>query len=406
MTRTLTKQAEDYLAALAEELEISEARYRDAERSYKSLGDWLNREASSIRRFKPAVYVQGSFRLGTAIKPLTDEEEYDIDSVCELKLLNKNHLSQAELKERVRVEVEAYRKAQAMEKPLREGQRCWILDYADGAQFHMDIVPALPNGAAQRNLLEKHGYSPDYADKAIVITDNDHPYYQVLSDEWPRSNPKGYADWFRSRMAAVFERRRRALAESVRKSVEDIPDYQVRTPLQSAIMILKRHRDMTFAGREKLRPISVIVTTLAGHSYEGEENIAAALFAILKKMDSFIQRSSGGDAVISNPTDPLENFADKWMTHPEREGAFYEWLEQARQDFGQAASLADRTRITEALEDRIGSALAKRAAERAKPGGGLRPASVAPVAGAPVEPAFGNQPRVPNRPKGFACSGG
>lgn len=398
---TLTRQAEDYLEAVADELEISEARYRDAETSYKSLGDWLNRRESSLLQFSPAVYVQGSFRLGTVIKPCTDEEEYDVDSVCELKLLNKSQLSQLQLKQRLGAEIEAYRRFKNMVKPLREGRRCWILDYADGAQFHMDVVPALPNATGQRLLLESHGITIPYTGTAIVITDNEHKHYRFISDEWPRSNPKGYADWFKSRMAIIFERRRRALAENLRASVEEIPDYRIRTPLQSAIMILKRHRDIMFANRKEVRPISVILTTLAAHSYEGEEAIAAALFAILRKMDTFIQEDVSGNALIPNPTDPLENFADKWEKHPERAQAFRDWLEQARRDFGQAAMLADRWRLMEALGDRIGQSLAKRAADRAgsRGGGLLRATSLAPVAGVPV---FGSQARVPSRPEGFA----
>jgi len=404
LAATLTRQAEDYLNALADELEISEARYRDAERSYSSLGDWLNRDESSIRQFSPAVYVQGSFRLGTVIKPFTEEEEYDVDSVCELKLLNNSQLSQAELKRIVGAEVEAYRRSRNMVKPLREGRRCWILNYADGAQFHMDIVPALPNGTTQLLLLERYGHDPRYASTAIVITDNENPSFEIVSDQWPRSNPKGYADWFRSRMAAIFERKRRVVAESIGASVEEIPDYRVRTPLQSAIMILKRHRDIMFVERKKEQPISIILTTLAAHCYEGEETIAAALFAILGHMDSFVLRDPHGNAIIPNPSDAMENFADKWTEHPERERALFEWLEQARRDFGQAASLADRMHIKEALEDRIGHALAKRTAERVSlaSGDSLRAVSAAPVADALATPAFGSQPRVPSRPEGFA----
>lgn len=89
-------------------------------------------------------------------------------------------------------------------------------------------------------------------------------------------------------MAAALERRKRMLAESEKASVEDIPDYKVRTPLQAAVMILKRHRDHTFEGRKEDRPISVIITTLAAHSYNGEETIGEALAVILAGMDKHI----------------------------------------------------------------------------------------------------------------------
>ena len=405
-TKALTQQAQDYLEALADELEISDDRYESAENSYNSLGRWLNRDDSPLKRFGPSVYSQGSFRLGTVIKPLTNDEEYDVDSVCELTLLEKSQLTQSQLKAMVGAEVEAYRKSQNMVKPLREGRRCWVLDYADGAQFHMDVVPALPNSESQRILLEARGLDASYAHSAIVITDNEHLYYQVVSDDWPRSNPKGYAHWFRGRMTAIFEQRRRVLAEMVKASVEEIPDYRVRTPLQSAIMILKRHRDIMFVGRKEVRPISIILTTLAAHSYEGEGTIADALLAILTKMDWFIGKDADGNHLIANPTDPMENFADKWVAHPDRADAFFDWLEQARQDFRAAAALADRQMIVETLSDRIGASLAKSAGDRSQRLGGasnyLRAASVAPVAALPRTPEFGSQPRVPSRPEGFA----
>ncbi len=399
-----TKSAEDYLSALADELAISESRYEQASRSYTSLGEWLHRPESAVVEYNPQVYVQGSFRLGTAIRPLNDEEEYDVDSVCLLQSLGTKDLTQSELKTLVGDEIKAYRSAQNMVKPVREGRRCWVLDYADGAQFHMDVVPSLPNAARQRILLESSGFDLKWSETAMVITDLESPVYEVLSDDWQRSNPKGYAEWFRLRMSDIFERRRKVLAESMQASVEDIPDYKVRTPLQSAIMILKRHRDGMFENRYDERPISVIITTLAAHAYNGEDSIADALYSILVRMDSFIERHDNR-CVIRNPSDPLENFADKWPQHPEREAAFFEWLQQARQDFGALAKQIEKRRMVESVRPYLG-AVADRAAERlgSPPGSMLQPATTAAALGAATvsAPAFPNTRREPTSPKGFA----
>ncbi|CAH0125839.1 nucleotidyltransferase [Roseomonas sp. CECT 9278] len=399
-----TKTAEDYLAALAEELTISETRYDEACRSYASLGEWLNRPDSDVLEYDPQIYVQGSFRLGTAIRPLSDEEEYDVDSVCVLRSLGTRGLSQKQLKTLVGDEIKAYRRAQNMVKPVREGRRCWVLSYADGAMFHMDIVPAVPNAARQRLMLEARGLDLRWSDTAIVITDIRSPVYEYISDDWQRSNPKGYAEWFRLRMGSVFERRRRALAEAIKASVEDIPDYRVRTPLQSAIMILKRHRDGMFANRYDERPISVIITTLAAHAYNGEEKIADALYSILTRMDQFIEHD-GQRCIIRNPSDPLENFADKWPQHPERQRAFFQWLAQARLDFSELARQVDRRRLIESVQPRMG-AVADRAAARLgpPPGSMLRPPTAPAAVGAAASsaPAFPNTRREPTSPKGFA----
>lgn len=395
----LTKESEEFLEDLAEELSVPPSRYEDAENRYLSLGTWLNREASSVRQYAPLVYVQGSFRLGTTIRPASENEEYDVDSVCEFQKLSRSQLTQKQLKALLWTEIDAYRKAHMMTKPVREGRRCWVLDYADGAQFHMDIVPALPNGAAVRKLMEANNFDTRWSSTAISITDNLSPNYQVVSDNWPRSNPKGYSEWFKSRMAVALERRKRALAEGKLAKVEDIPDYKVRTPLQSAVMILKRHRDVRFQKLPDVRPISVIITTLAAHAYIGEETIGQALTSILSGMDRYILERNGRPW-IPNPTDPLENFADKWAEYPERATAFFEWLRQARSDFSQAARSSDRRFITETVGRGVGSALAERAAGRRQPARSslLKPSTVAPTA---TGLSFPDSSRTPTKPKGF-----
>jgi hypothetical protein len=398
--QSLTRESEEFLEDLAEELSVPPSRYEQAERSYKSLGDWLQREASTARQYDPKVYVQGSFRLGTTIRPSSDAEEYDIDSVCEFRKLSKAVLTQIQLKTLLGAEIQAYRKAQNMSKPLREGRRCWVLDYADGAQFHMDVVPALSNGQSARILLETRGLDARWTSTAIAITDNEGPTYAYITDDWPRSNPKGYSEWFKSRMAAILERRKRVLAEGIRASVEDIPDYKVRTPLQAAVMILKCHRDHSFQDRAEVRPISVIISTLAAHAYNGEETIGQALAAILIGMDKHIQWHNGR-YWIPNPTDPLENFADKWAEHPERATAFFEWLEKARTEFAQAAHSTDRGVIAETVGRGVGGSLADRAARRRQLP--IRPTLLKTTSVAPASAglAFPDRSRVPTKPQGF-----
>lgn len=403
LANVISSTSQRFIEALVDELEVSDTRYEQASDSYQSLGRWLNRPDSSIFAYAPAVYVQGSFGLGTVIKPLNLEEEYDIDAVCEFKELGKTQLTQERLKQMLGQEIEAYRRSKSMVKPLQEGRRCWTLNYADGAQFHMDVVPALPNGNDVRLLLEARHLDARWAASAIAITDNERPNYRVITNDWPRSNPKGYIEWFKSRMIVQLNERKQKLAKSIHASVESIPDYRVRTPLQSAIMILKRHRDMMFVNDEiNCCPISVIITTLAAHAYQGEAEVPEALYAILSRMDAFIERDASRRAIIRNPSDPMENFADKWAEYPERERSFFAWLNQARADFSAVTAMTSSPDIAQALSPHIGVELAKRAEDRARASSGslLRAPSAAPAAAA--APAFGSVPRVPSKPKGFA----
>lgn len=411
---TTTKQAEEYLAAMAKALEIPQSRYEQAERSYKSVGSWLERDASQVQGYAPETYVQGSFKLGTATRPESAEEQYDIDCVCNLRNVTKMKMSQVELKAMIGDELELYRKDKNMNKALQEGRRCWTLEYADEAQFHMDIVPAIPNEADQRALFEAYRLDAQFAETAISITDNEETTYHHVTQDWPRSNPRGYAEWFKARMGDVFVKGRQQILNEMRSkgvtaSVEDIPVYRVRTPLQSAIMILKRHRDTMFADDPTDKPISIILSTLAAHAYNGETTIGVALMAILVGMEEPI-KYDGVKYIIANPTDGTENFADKWEKKPERKDAFYSWLAQAREDFSAAANLVEHRRIGSVLSDRMGSVLAGTvtanvlAAAAVADGAGhglVRDANQASTDG-PPQVSFGDEPRVPDTPDGFA----
>lgn len=362
-----TSPFDEYLEALAEELQIPESRYEEAEKRYKAVGEWLHRPGSTFEHANPQVYIQGSFRLGTAIRPVSEAEDYDVDLVCEVAY-TKDQITQKRLKDLLGDEIAAYARAHGMREP-EPGRRCWTLIYSKDAQFHLDALPALPDGAGRRAILESRGFvNNKWAESAIAITDTQHPEFAVRTAGWPHSNPKGYAEWFRSCMKVVFEERRRRLALMESKaSVEDIPEYRIRTPLQRAVQILKRHRDMMFAENQDDKPISVIITTLAARSYRQEDSTAAALRSILAGMHEHIENREGV-AWIPNPTDSLENFADKWVDHPERAQAFYDWLGKARTDFAGAAHHADVSGIAKALEPRFGRRLVEAAARRRSAG--------------------------------------
>lgn len=140
----------------------------------------------------------------------------------------------------------------------------------------------------------------------------------------------------------------------------------MKTPLQSAIQILKRHRDVRFSEDSGGRPTSIVVSTLAAHAYQQETTISGALLSILTRMDQFVIRR-GDDYWIANPSDPRENFADMWRDEPERKDAFYDWLETARTDFRQAAEQDSVDGFIERLAPRMGRRLVEAAASSRQP---------------------------------------
>lgn len=347
------------LTTILEKIELPERAYEIAEKRYKNIGEWFHRPESACVDLDPHVFPQGSFRLGTANRPLNDEA-YDLDMGCNLRRgLSKKTSTQKELKVLVGYELEQYRKAHTIKEELAEKKRCWRMEYADDLNFHMDIVPCIPETEVSRGVLralmiESTGLDEALAvsvsEFAVSITDNTDDKYKDITSTWRISNPEGYARWFESRMRLASQYLvERELAISA--SIATLPYHQWKTPLQSAIQILKRHRDTMFEGNEDEKPISVIISTLAARSYNGEGDLVSALSRILNTMDQYIQPSAPH---VPNPVNPIEDFADKWYSpehkHLKLNENFTRWLLQARADFLAICSKNNSQIIVEAAD--------------------------------------------------------
>ena len=111
-----------------------------------------------------------------------------------------------------------------------------------------------------------------------------------------------------------------------------------------------------------------------------------------------------GVSWIANPTDPSENFADRWEKFPKRRESFFKWLEAARTDFGAVQRFSDTNIVLNELSRNLGSTLIEGARSRVAASAGSRAASAAPaaVAGASAPGlVFGGEDRRPTEPKGF-----
>jgi hypothetical protein len=305
------------LADLVEELDVPPSKYEDAKSRYEAVGNWLNSDGSDLTRFAPAIYAQGSFALGTAVKPLGDDD-YDVDAVCRLEA-RATSITQEQLKELVGRRLKAHKTYEKMLDPKEGGRRCWTLKYSDDSRFHLDILPAVPDDPAW---LTAQGVPVAIAKHAICITDRE---TWGTSSGWPKSNPQGYVTWFKDRMRFILEERRKVLAKAARADVQDIPDYKVQTPLQQVIKLLKRHRDKRYNGDDD-KPISIIITTLAARAYNNQGDLLDALIAIVPEMRNSIENRRGV-WWVENPVNPEENFADKWNETERKREVFFEWLD-------------------------------------------------------------------------------
>ena len=74
---------------------------------------------------------QGSFRLGTVIRPVNENEDYDVDAVCELSA-DRTQLHAGTAQEGARgSNLRRTPKSRGMKQPSeRKKRRCWRLDYS------------------------------------------------------------------------------------------------------------------------------------------------------------------------------------------------------------------------------------------------------------------------------------
>jgi hypothetical protein len=332
-------------------LDIPDSYYALATERYRSFGDWLGRPESKVVNLDPSVYSQGSFRYGTVIRPLFKQDEYDLDTVAEMILLTKGDLSQRELKHLLGDEVKAYAQAKNFNSPPEEKPRCWRLDYADTVKFHMDYLPAIPEDERTKQALINAGVPAEFAIYSIAITDKRHIQYATIQRDWPASNPKGFAKWFEDRMRVQAQRQLKAMLETrALASIDDVPAWEWKTPLQRTIQILKRHRDVRFKDNCEFAPISMIITTLAAHAYQGEDDLYDAIQGVLDRMPNFVREIAPR---IPNPVNPAEDFADRWRTDSRYESNFWKWHAQAKADVSNLDAFIDATELGEFADKKL-----------------------------------------------------
>ena len=346
------------IESIVELLELPDSAYDKARKRYEDLGEWFDRDESGVAGNNPHIFPQGSFRLGTAIRPLNESEEYDLDLACKLQDgISKDSHSQEELKKLIGIELEAYRKARGIKSELEPKHRCWRLEYQDDLSFHMDIVPCIPADEKRRKtILESirntglDEYVAEAASQTTVsITDDRHEAYKYICYNWNISNPEGYAKWFEYRMNP---QQTRILLEKAQ--VDEIPLFKKKTPLQRVIQILKRHRNNWNKEKPDSKPISIIITTLAARAYDGEADIVTALGNVLEKMGGLIRPAKPR---VPNPVDPEEDFADRWSRQDclrlRLEENFNAWLLQARIDFQHLTSTTDTEFLCKQVEEKF-----------------------------------------------------
>ncbi|MFT3792330.1 MAG: nucleotidyltransferase [Rudaea sp.] len=228
------------LSRLAYNLDLTSTQYERARSAYETVGSVL---AADLRLplARSKVFPQGSFALGTVVKPLADSDEgFDVDLIC--RLASTEALLPAQAKALVGT---CLANDGRYKDKLKEKARCWRVVFA--GEFHMDIAPVVPR-LAGGDLIP---------DRELRV--------------WIPTAPELYATWF-NRLADAAQTRRLTEAYVIKAEVIPFPDDPAeRGWLRRLVQVLKRHRcvwrDSLPATRRDYAPISIIITTLAAYAF-------------------------------------------------------------------------------------------------------------------------------------------
>jgi hypothetical protein len=326
------------LERLCQTLELTPSQHDLAKTRYEGVGAWLAGSDNALLK-SVTIYPQGSIALGTTVRPLA-RDEHDVDLICFVASLGVE-LPPTALKNGIGDRLRANGHYKDL---LEEKSRCWRLNYAN--EFHLDITPSItnPKCAAGGELVP---------DKALK--------------QWKPSNPRGYQRWFEQR-AMLQPRMRLAkaeLEERVRAELQPFPArMDLKGILRRSVQLGKRHRDIHFRSLDPdLRPISVVITTLAAKSYahcvatSEYDSELDVLSDVVRFMPMFIEeRKVQGQTrwFIWNETTAGENFAEKWNSDPSRAEAFFDWHARAAADLDRLAVIEGLDRLTKSLRESFG----------------------------------------------------
>ena len=250
----MTKNNQEFQAFLRDEVNLNQSRLDRLETSVGAVNSYLKEHLTGYQKMER----QGSYALGTLIKPVDDNDEYDADLQI---VMNPNPKWQA--KDYVEEVHRTLKQNQNYAEKLRPKSRCVTIDYA--GEFHLDVVPRVTSGG-------KHYVCNRTANKC------------------EETDGTGYRDWFNEQNRITGGN------------------------LKRVVRLLKYLRDH----KNNYTAKSILLTTLAGNtikpSDEGIEavsTVADTLATVLSRMDNYLQQHPNMPE-IRNPVLPTESFNRHW----------------------------------------------------------------------------------------------
>ena len=250
----MAKNIQQFAEFLRDEVNLNQSRLDRLETSVGAVNDYLKDNLPGYQTMDK----QGSYALGTLIKPVDDNDEYDADIQI---VMNPN--PKWEAKDYVHAINQTLAGNKNYVDKLRLKTRCVTVDYA--GDFHLDVVPR-------------------------VTINGKHCVCNRIDNKFEETDGTGYRDWFNGKNRITGGN------------------------LKRVIRLLKHLRDHKNSFTAK----SILLTTLAGNAIKVSDEgtaavstVADTLETVLSRMNDYLQQHPNMP-IIKNPVLPTEDFNRHW----------------------------------------------------------------------------------------------
>ena len=249
----MTRRVNDFNKFMREHVNLNPSRYERLKRSDKAVSEHLSQNLVGFRRTER----QGSYALGTTIRPVKDTDEYDVD-----RLVYVEYDSSKGPKDYIDDVYWCLKANGNYADKVQRNTRCVTVNYA--GEFKIDVVPCIT-----------------YKDNHFICNRKTNGYEVT--------DGTGFRDWFNDKNRITNGN------------------------LKLVTRLLKYLRDH----KKTFTAPSVLLTTLIGntvHDWEGDaefKTIPDALLTVISRIDEFLQ-SRPTMPEIRNPALPSETFTRHW----------------------------------------------------------------------------------------------
>ena len=295
----MAKNNQEFAQFLKDEVNINQSRLDRLETSVGAVNDYLKGNLTGYQRMDK----QGSYALGTIIKPVDDNDEYDADIQI---VMNPN--PKWEAKDYVLEINRTLAGNKTYADKLRLKTKCVTIDYA--GDFHLDVVPR-------------------------VTINGKHYVCNRIDNKFEETDGSGYRDWFNEKNRITGGN------------------------LKRVVRLLKHLRD----DKNSFTAKSILLTTLAGNTIKASDEgttavstVADTLETVLSRMNDYLQQHPNMPE-IKNPVLPTEDFNRHWDQR--RYANFRNRIQSYTQTAKQAKAEPSAEKATKLWKDLFGDKFGK-----------------------------------------------